>query len=157
MNVSQVCKIIGDTKISDSLQAIAYVKKVNDMLPVEHDIDVSMTGEELAQWFNSLPTDLKLNAALITLSPEEVQALKTELISLKEDNRLKEELDDQIKHNVVFAYTAVALAVAGFCVYVYLTTKGVDVEHTSQFLAGVKEMVILLIDISSESATSTSN
>ena len=75
MNVSQVCKIIGDTKISDSLQAIAYVKKLNDMLPEEHDIDVSMTGNELNQWFNALPTDLKLNTALVVLSPEDVTLL----------------------------------------------------------------------------------
>lgn len=148
MNVSQVCKIIGDTKISDSLQAIAYVKKLNDMLPEEHDVDVSMTGNELNQWFNALPTDLKLNTALVVLSPEDVQALKTELISLKEEDRVKEELDNQIKHNVVFAYAAVALAVVGFCVYVYLTTKGVDVEHTSQFLNGVKEMVKMLLEVS---------
>lgn len=148
MNVSQVCKTIGDTKISDSLQAIAYVKKLNDMLPEEHDIDVSMTGNELNQWFNALPTDLKLNTALVVLSPEDVQALKTELISLKEEDRVKEELDNQIKHNVVFAYAAVALAVIGFCVYVYLTTKGVDVEHTSQFLNGVKEMIKILLEVS---------
>lgn len=147
MNVSQVCKTIGDTKISDSLQAIAYVKKLNDLLPEEHDVDVSMTGNELYQWFSALPTDLKLNTALITLSPEDVQALKTELISLKEEDRVKEELDNQIKHNVVFSYAAVALALVGFCVYVYLTTKGVDVEHTSQFLNGVKEMIKILLEV----------
>lgn len=157
MNLSQVTKLIGNTKLSDSLQAINYVKKINDALPDDNDIDVSITGNELTKWFDDLPNDKKLLVSLITLSSDEVQALKTELISLKEDDRIKEELDNQIKHNIVFAYAAVALAVVGFCVYVYLNTKGVDVQHTSQFLHGVEEMVKFLLDVGGITNNSNGN
>lgn len=156
MNASQVFKLIGNTKIADSLQAINYVKKLNDILPEENDIDVSKTGSELQAWFDALPVDLKLNAAIITLSADEVQALKTELISLREDERVKGEYDDQIKHNLIFSYAAVALAIVGFCIYIYLTTKGVDVENTSQFLKGVESMVKMLLDVSGITADSGS-
>lgn len=147
MNLSQLCRELQNVKISDSVYASKFIKDLNAILPVEHDVDVSKTGFELQAWFDALPIDLKSEASVVVLSTEEAQALKTELISLKEIERNKEAMDHQIKHNLVFGYAAVALAVVGFCVYAYLTTKGVDVEQTSQFLAGLKEVITLLVDI----------
>lgn len=147
MNLSQLCRELQNVKISDSVYASKFIKDLNAILPVAHDVDVSKTGFELQAWFDVLPIDLKSEASVVVLSTEEAQALKTELISLKEIERNKEAMDHQIKHNLVFGYAAVALAVVGFCVYAYLTTKGVDVEQTSQFLAGLKEVITLLVDI----------
>lgn len=153
MNLSQLSRELQNVKISDSLYASKFIKDLNAILPIEHDVDVSMTGVELLTWFNALPIDLKVEASVVVLSTEEAQALKTELISLKEIERNKEALDHQIKHNLVFGYTAVALTVIGFCVYAYLTTQGVDVEQTSRFLVGLKEVVTLLLDISEAAPT----
>lgn len=152
MNFLQVCRLVGDNKLSDLSMAVRIVNRINKDLPEDFKIDVDQTGNEAIQWFDDLEgaNELKVIISLERLNKDEVQELKMELITLREQLRTIETHDHQIKHNMVMIYIALAVALGAGCLYTYMSTQGVDVESSSQILAAAKVLIGFLFELSNE-------
>lgn len=149
MNFSQVCRQIGDNKLSDLSMSVVLVDRINRDLPIPLQIDIDLTGNEALKWFADLEGHQpeKLLISLGKLTTKESYEFKIEAVALTEHLRAMETHDNQIKHNMVMIYVTLAVALTTGCLYTYLSTKGVDVETSSQLLSAAKSLVVFLFEV----------
>lgn len=152
MNIIQVCNLLDDIKIRELVISTNLLIKVNSHLNPEDQLDFKLTGTELIAELDKLEIDTQTYANIIseTLSSDEVRAFKKSVTLIKEQNRQKEEVSTQTKHTTVIVVVSVLTATLLMgCLVLYLNTKGVDVETSSNFIKAFVEITKVVLESTS--------
>lgn len=153
MNIVQLCKALEDIEIQDIPAAITLVNRINEMhLPMEQHLDLKATGDETLKKLNSLDISKSTYACLISevLCNDDVRTLKRELNSLKVQQAQREAVSTQSKNTTVVVLVSIAATIGISCIVIYMRTKGVDVETSSDILTAFVEVMKAVLEFAKE-------